>query len=568
MKNIVIFTLSVAIICGLFIGVFAAGNTNSGDISTPPTTNPFEYAKAPDGLDAFIYHGYTPDSCLNADTSECVADRLYIYNSADDSLTEISEEIVTAYTCTQTALYYVTADQKIYKVDYAATNYEYLYQSTQGTIENLKSYFDTIYFIEGQTRVMHLDVANRETHEIWSHENLYWAIMLNDSQLIATTTEEDNYLIDLTTNNATWISGIEATSLVTAAVKGTTNNARSTTTNGFNPVLTQENNVSFPLSEYDVDDYNHYSTFETPKTWFHENGTASGACKQYCGSNQCKGFAKYVHDVYAHIEGDTLAASNNDREDADTAWENRTCITRHAPPAEAFPGGVLPNDIDPNLEPKLFDGDEGKIETFFCNLKTGAYVRYGKYHTSIQPNGDDSPENGCHSIVFIARDENGIWVYECNQGYPPPSTCCGVFIEYYTYQNLTKYKFILNYANHNYSNNWGYRDKDYHSKNCSGCAGYVKKEHTNVSATFMGLMHRATFNCCGGNTANSPHTGTITWSYYSKTQHKMSATCCSGYRLEDHTFELDSNNRYVCSCCGYGGGGMIIMGSEQEPEIT
>lgn len=325
--------MAIAIVCSLFVGVFAVGDANSGDESTPPTTNPFEYARAPEGIDAFIYHGYTPDSCLNADTSECVADRLYVYNSADDSLIEISEEIVTGYTCTRTALYYVTEEQKIYKTNYAGTNHEYLYQSTRGTIENLDSYFDTVYFIEGQSCVMHLDVANREICEIWSHENLYWAIMLNDLQLIATTTEEDNYLIDLMTSNATWISSIESSNLVTAAVKGTTNNARSTTaTSGFNPVLTQENDVSFPLSEYDVDDYNHYNTFETPKTWFHENGTASGNCKQYCGSTQCKGFAKYVHDVYAHIEGDTLVASNYDSEDADTAWENRTCITRHAPP--------------------------------------------------------------------------------------------------------------------------------------------------------------------------------------------------------------------------------------------
>ena len=54
MKKMVIITLAIAIICSLFVGVFAVGNTNSGDVPTPYTTNPFEYAKAPEGLDAFI----------------------------------------------------------------------------------------------------------------------------------------------------------------------------------------------------------------------------------------------------------------------------------------------------------------------------------------------------------------------------------------------------------------------------------------------------------------------------------------------------------------------------------
>ena len=93
MRTTVVIILSIAILCSLFVVVFAGTNSNTEDMSTSSTVNPFEYAKAPAGLDAFIYHGYTPYSCLNADTSECVTDRLYVYNSANDSLIEISEEI-------------------------------------------------------------------------------------------------------------------------------------------------------------------------------------------------------------------------------------------------------------------------------------------------------------------------------------------------------------------------------------------------------------------------------------------------------------------------------------------
>ena len=226
------------------------------------------------------------------------------------------------------------------------------------------------------------------------------------------------------------------------------------------------------------------------------------------------------------------------------------------------------------MTPREFE-DIDDITSFFGTLKTGAYVRYGKYYPD-----DPSPENGCHSIVFIASDEDGIWVYECNQSYydslspeekaahPEKYYGCGVIIQYYPYNKLTKYRFVLNYVNHSYSDNWGYRDKDYHSKNCSGCVGHVKKEHTSVSAIILSdSKHRATFNCCGGSTVQTSHTGTVTWRSISSTQHRVSATCCSGYVLENHNFKLDSNNRFVCTDCGYGGSGSIIAGLEQEPMI-
>ena len=576
MRRTVVIILSIAILCSLFVVVFAVANSNTEDGTAPLAGNPFEYAQAPDGLEAFIYHGSSPYLSVDIDTSGCVVDRLYVYNSTTDSVIEISEQSVTAYTYTQTALYYVTEEQKIYKTDYSGTNHEYLYQSAQGDIDNLSSYFDALYFIENRSSVILLDVVSKTAQEIWAYENLSWVIMLNDDQLIATTAEEDDYLYDISTNTATLISDIEATNLITAAVIGTaSNNTRSTTPN-FAAMVTQENNVSFPIEPYGATPDGTYSSvggyyYSSPSSWFHTDPTQEGCynaqgkkiCERYSGSGECMGFAKYVHDVYAHMGDNTLQDFNSDGElnstddyYANIEWENRTCMTYHRPPAKAFEDGELPNSVDPKLTERLFDGDVAKIKTFFNSLKTGAYVRYGKYHPSIQDNGDPTPENGRHSIVFIAKDNNGIWVYECNQTYDGNDNHgCGVFIQYYTFNQLTNYKFVLNYANHDFrvtsAEPLAYYDAYYHKKGCVNCAGYVCQAHNNAPASIMThTKHQATFNCCNGGTRTTTHTGTVTYRTYSTTQHKITATCCSGYLLDAHTYVLNSNNRYICTECG------------------
>ncbi len=273
------------------------------------------------------------------------------------------------------------------------------------------------------------------------------------------------------------------------------------------------------------------------------------------------GFAKYVHDVYAHMGEDTGFDSNGNPIGDGTAnslWEARTCMTYHRPPAKAFADGKLPSSVDPNLTELLFDGDAAKIKDFFDDMKTGAYVRYGKYHPSIQPNGDPTPENGRHSIVFIAKDNNGIWVYECNQTYDGNDNHgCGVFIQYYTFSQLTNYKFVLNYVNHEYkvtaSEPLAYFNAYYHKKGCVKCAGYVCQPHTSISATIMNTSgHRATFNCCGGNTATTWHTGTVSYSSYSTTQHTVRYSCCTGYVLANHTFVTGHYGGLMCADCGQG----------------
>ena len=556
-RKIIVVLMTLAILCGLCGMVFATTNAIEEDTTTPSAVNPFEYAKAPDGLYVFIYYGSSPYMSVDIDTSECVVGRLYVYNSTTASVTEISEQSVTAYTYTINALYYVTTEQKIYKTDYFGTNHEHLYQCTQGTIRNLKTYLDTLYFIEDQTSIILLDVASKTTQEIWAYENLSWVIMLNTDQLIATTAEEDDYLYDMSTDTATPISDIEATNLVTAAVKGTaSNNARTTTTVNLATMVTQENDVSFPIEPYGAIPDDTYSKvngyyYSPPTSWFHTDptheGCGTGICKTYGGSSECEGFARYAHDRYAHME--------NYADMSRYAWDDDKCIITYDYPRltkEEYGDEVSSRNL------KLFL-DQYDVKDFFAPLETGAYVRYGKYK-------DNDREDGVHSIVLVAKDDLGIWVYECNQSYDSNSNHgCGVFLQYYTYAVLTKYEYILHYVNHDFEETPVYDGTTYHKVGCTDCAGYVRKEHDDVSKTFFNIInHRTTFNCCSGSTVTTAHTATVMYSVYSATQHKISAACCSGYLLENHTFALNSNNRYVCTGCGQARDS-IIMSLEQKP---
>lgn len=558
-RRTIFILLVFTILCSLFVVVFAVGALDTEDGVLPPAVNAYEYAKAPEGVYVFRYYGSDPYADLDIDTSECVVDRLYVYHSEADSVVEIIAEEVSDYSCTQTALYYVTEEQKVYKTDYTGTNHEYLYQCSQGTISMLSSYYDALYFIEAQTRIIYLDTTSKVAQEIWAYEYLDWVFMLNDTQLIATTPEEEDYLYDISTDTATHVSSIVAANMVTAAIKGTpSNNARSSTNptaSYANVTPTQENDVTFPLTEYWADPDGCYETSapyrSEPDSWFHINGQEGCGnndvnCKRYSGSGECKGFAKYVHDVYAHMVHDTSYDSNgnkiaNDR--ADELWEARTCIVTHSWMEDAtdFDSSTL------RLWSSNTSNDITDIQRFFESLNTGAYVRYGKYRAD-----DSSPDDGCHSIVFIDSDADGIWVYECNQDYDPNSSNdgCGVFIQYYPYNRLFRYKYIRKYVNHDFAEAPVYDDAAYHKVGCTDCVGYLRQAHDGTATFVSTTQHDAVYTCCPNNSGRKEHTGTVTYKKYSTTQHKITSTCCDGFVLGLHNFRQGSSGSYICTGCG------------------
>ena len=97
-RKTIIMLLTLAILCSLFVMVFAVGNSGTEDDVLPPVGNAYEYAKAPEGVYVFRYYGSNPNADLDIDISACVVDRLYVYHSASESVVEIFAQAVSDYT--------------------------------------------------------------------------------------------------------------------------------------------------------------------------------------------------------------------------------------------------------------------------------------------------------------------------------------------------------------------------------------------------------------------------------------------------------------------------------------
>lgn len=460
----------------------------------PNDLNPYEYGSAPDGLYIFLYHGTAPYLDMDIDTSECVIDRLYMYDLTSDAVTEISDESVSAYTATKDTLYYITQAQVLYKTDYTGQTREQLYVCSQGTLKDLSSYLNTLYFIENDSEVIYLDTVTGQSQSVLQLDNLELVFLLSETELIATT-EEGCSLYNFSTKETTLISELEAINEINKSVLRWNNMGEpdASVMAEFNPSsVTHSNDVSLPLTAYPADPYgNNGFYYGRPISWFHENGQegcSNSNCKSYADTDECEGFARYAHDAYMHTVDNNIGYY---------AWldENHSVLENHN-----------------------FNNSRDTVKSFFNTLNTGAYVRYktaGYYH----------------SIVFVSRDNNGIWVYEGNQSYyenltdeqkgnhPESYFDCGVHFQYYTYEAIAgNYLYAEHYVNHSFAAIPTCENGFYHKNICSSCDGYLQGRHTTSGATY---------------------------SSYSSTQHKVNFTCCDGVAYLPHSY---SNNR--CTGCG------------------
>lgn len=548
-KSVSLFMLLVFLLV-FFTAASANSFIDTEEMIITPNVNPYEYGTSPDDLYVFLYRGYEPYLTIDIDTSGCIESRLYVFDAEINSVTEIFSQPVSLYTCTQDALFFVTTAQSVYKADYAGQNIEFLYQSVRGDISDLNSYLDTLYFIEDNSHITILNYNTGTPQTVWNCADLSWSFRLSPTELVAATVDEEHYLLDIATGTASEIGNMTANGLITAAVTSAdaaseANESGMSLMAYFSPSsIQQENDVPLPLPEYPVT-YGNTPNFQNgvytdPISWFHKDGKegcdGESNCKEYTETSECEGFARFAHDRYLH----NVAPDETDYD----AW------------FATYPrnGRRELNNVE-------------VIEDFFADLNTGDYVRYGNYE-------DSTPSNGMHSIVFVSMDAGGIWAYECNQKYYDDLSAdrkddhdaddfgCGIHLQYYTFSNIkARYNYVLYYITHNYSREDTYYSPAYHSVGCSHCVGYLLQKHDVVSATIVSTsQHYATFNCCGGNTATTLHTGTTLKSYYSKASHKVTATCCSGYVLANHTFQMDFSNRSVCTGCGYVKGALIVAG--------
>lgn len=568
-RKLVTIVILFAFLLVLFTTVSANAPMDTNETTNTPNINPYEYGTAPEHLYVFLYRGYEPYLSVEIDTSTCVEGRLYVFDAERNTVTEISCQQVSFYTCTKDALFFVTSAQEIYKADYTGRNVEFLYQSEMGPIDDFDNYLDILYFIEDGERVVFFDYNTKVTQTVWICSDLAWSFLLSPTELVAATIDEEHYLLNITTGIVSSIGSMTANRLIAEAVT----NASEARDSGislmayFSPSgITQENDISLPLAEYPVTYGNtpdfQNGTYTDPVSWFHEDSTQEGCdggnnCKLYTETWECEGFARYAHDRYLHN-----VASNGTGYDA---WF-----------------AIYPSNSRRELDSIT------SITDFFSDLNTGDYVRYGNY-------GDDTPANGMHSIVFVNMDENGIWAYECNQKYyddlpdgrkddhDPDDYGCGIHLQYYTFQNIkNRYNYVLYYISHNYVETPTYSNTTYHNVGCDHCVGYLRQKHDNVQADYVNASrhriefaccdagnirtlahndvhkilinrtsHRTEYRCCNYNSASTAHTGDVIYTSISSSKHSVGFSCCEGSVTEVHMYSNIGNDQQECILCGY-----------------
>lgn len=298
------------------------------------------------------------------------------------------------------------------------------------------------------------------------------------------------------------------------------------------------NDISIPLPEYPA---------YTGQNWTMRIPTASsfqnkdGSCKSYGNSNECDGFARYAHDRYWHMDasnwGKTWSKSSGDYHDG-IDWDNSIEANRAT--------------------------EKAKVVAFFESLSVGAFVRYGK-------DDDVSPGDGAHSIFFNGNDENGIWVYECNQDAfldNDPSTHCGVGYQYCTFDHIyTEYDYVFYYVDHALDTPV-FESVTYHTVDCANCAGYLRQTHSaSEQKTGYDLQqHKISYGCCSDYILEN-HTDTSpTIQQYNSLKHRRTYDCC-GVVYENHDFKQEGSSpgaTMECKICDYS---ILINKTDPEHEI-
>ena len=491
-KTLLAFVLIAVMIFSISMVAFADGPIHIGTIATTDdlqaaredSLGALSFGIAPDQYFPFIYNGTCPYAWEELDTSDCVVGRLYVHHRTEDIIIEITESQVTSCTETQDGLYYVTADRCIVATDFSGANHTILYQSPAQSLKDLDTYWDILYFIEDDTRVVLLDTETNAVETVLTYDNIQWVDLYTPTQLVCETTVDDFIHMDLSTGQITGLGSMADVNYCMApyVTPDTTESDVSLNTlpAGF------VNNISFPLSEYPANEG--YSLTQvlnpTPKAYFskcsgsghvcswsnsscarsestcdHDKDTPENVrnCAEYAGAGMCQGFALYAHDVYMHIEN----------------WSRN-------------PNAWAEGDM--HATGYTFNTDSA-VRSFYSGLEKGTYIRYCS-------EDDPTPDNGAHSVVFDRMDANGVWVYECNQDWH-----CGVFYQYYPFSKIQQwYTSVLFSIKHSFPNRPNVLSTITHTLNCLNCTGSLRQSHTAVAIyrSQDDTYHRVSFSCCDG----------------------------------------------------------------------
>lgn len=485
-KSTVIFALVLALLLACVpSAVYAMDNIGATDTVQPvasvigQSVEAMNYSKAPDGLLPFIYSLAEEHTRLREELigpCDCTPGWLYVKNMTTGNITLIYGAETLHYTATQDELYYVTANNTIMKTDFAGAFHTALYTAS-APISELDYFEGKLYFLEDETTFIMFNVANGTIESIKLPEEASSAYMFASSKILWRDVEWNAYCYDMITKEHTELSNeTEVVSLVMPYFTAeNTAEASTASTTSLCPGPDIANDLSLPLTDYPatahkICDGNIIRYYPTPTSYFTINGTActdhgvsdihkTGECncKLYGASNQCDGFARYVHEKYIHVSGLSY--------------------------------GSLYTPANCSIVAEEFASET--VKSYFDGLNTGAFIRFSNTTSGL----------GYHSAIFVTSDDNGVWLYECNM-----QDDCGVYLEYYDYDYIvTSRKCVVRTVNHIFNGTATKTSTTKHKIYCNSCSGYVYDTHNYAFRSISITQHEKYCTDCNYLSATSSH---------------------------------------------------------------
>lgn len=351
--------------------------------------------------------------------NECEEGVLYVKDLVEETIWPVTDEPVTAYKELGTDLVYAIGND-IFKTDYFC-NRIHLYTANESITQMAKE-ANAIYFAENN-HIKLLQVNTGLVEDLFACDDIATFAVNSIEEIVWSDHTGNLFQYDFTTGKAV---SLEVPPVIeigydSCIVERHTDNEEISTRVAAVP-------ISLPLAEYPVGSY--FSTSGSPCT-HHGNcidtlnsGRPCG-CRVYDGGIQCRGFAKYASDQYAHRSSWTTPAG-----------DKRSNV-------------VFTEDSD--------------VKVFFSSLSYGAYVAL---LSSVYSD---------HCIVVLSTDSKSVRSYECNN-----DGHCGVSLNTRPFSEFVKYYNKVDYSiSHSFNGTVRSRTSQFHSISCStsGCSGYILEVH-------------------------------------------------------------------------------------------
>lgn len=446
-KKLMSLVLTLTLMCGLAMPAFAATDVaNSGKVED-------DIGIAPEKYLPFIFVEDYPFSDI-IDCSQCLPGYLYVADLEEHTVTLVLDEPISSFTETTDFLFYISQDNHIIRTDYAGVAHDKIYTAQYGDLSSVEYYNNHLYFLDADY-VVDYDLSNGRSTLLTEIKNVASVVPSGDGTFYIRNDAAEIFDYDAKSQKMARVIDEDLCASAISPSASCESGPSYDDSASFEPTALDDAYYSLPLSEYPSGSY---FTNDGKPCVNHNN------CRRYACTNQCDGFARYVHEKYNHKLGSTWSAPYEPAGDTSTAKKYYHFTS------------------------------DSELRLYFSTLSKSAYVRMSAYNAA-----NDTGSDGSHSFVYINHNSSGATLYEANR-----DNKCGVQYHFRTFTDIRgAYPYGFKHVSHHYSSNGVNISTDYHRIYCTtaGCTAYIVEPHSNV-ATSTG--HVCTV--CGSTTGSGPIT--------------------------------------------------------------